>query len=88
MKIIILYRPASDHGQSVDEFVKEFSYRKPDLSLDVLSVETREGAEMANLYGIMVYPAMMVIGEDGQIAKDWQGLPLPLMDEVAYYALG
>ena len=88
MKIIILYRPASDHGQSVDEFVKEFSYRKPDLSLDVLSVETREGAEMANLYGIMVYPAMMVIGEDGQIDKDWQGLPLPLMDEVAYYALG
>ena len=88
MKIMIIYRPASDHSQTVEEYVREFSFRNPELGVDLLSIETREGANAAELYGIMSYPAMMVIKDDGQIANDWQGTPLPLMNEVAYYALG
>lgn len=83
---MIIYRPASDHGQTVEEYVKEFTFRYPDQGLDLLSTETVEGANAAELYGIMSYPCIMVVSYDGHIAKDWQGIPLPLMNEVAYYA--
>ena len=86
MKITIIYRPASDHSQTVEEYIRDFEARHPDIPLEVLSTETREGATFAELYGIMGYPTIVAVKDDGQLTKDWQGTPLPLMSEVAYYA--
>lgn len=85
MKIVILYHPASDHSRTVEEYVHEFTRRNPEVSLEGVSVDTRPGAQMATLYDIVAYPCMVALRQDGSLAKAWQGLPLPLMNEVAYF---
>lgn len=87
MKIIILYRPASDHSRVVDEYVREFVYRNPEVKLEVLSIDTKEGWDLGGVYDVMQYPSMLAIRDDGSLAHSWVGEPLPLMNEVAYYTV-
>ncbi len=88
MKIVILYHPKSEQARAVDEYVREFGFRNPDVSLELKSVDEKNGAQFAELYGIVSYPAMLAVGDDGQMAKLWDGEHLPLMNEVAYFAFG
>lgn len=54
--------------------------------IEMVSINTRDGAATASLYDVMSYPAILVLGNDGSMVNFWQGMPLPLMDEVAGYA--
>ena len=81
MKIVILYHPEYEFARSVEEFARDFERRKGQ-ALTLVSLETKEGAQMARLYDITVYPAILAIKDDNQLVKEWQGLPLPLMEEV------
>ncbi len=86
----MLYRPDSEHGRSIESFIRDFKYQhesNADL-LDVQNVDTREGVATSSLYDIVQYPAVLIIGDDGQLLKDWQGANLPLMEEVAGYVYG
>lgn len=84
MKVIALYRPSSEHARPVEEYARDFE-RQRGKAIELLSLDTRDGAEKANLYGIMQYPALIALRDDGQMLKDWQGEHFPLMDEVAAY---
>jgi hypothetical protein len=42
---------------------------------------------MAKLYGVVRYPAILVVANDGSLQKFWQDRPWPLMDEVAAYSM-
>lgn len=53
--------------------------------MDVLSVDTKEGADLAQLYDVVSYPSMLALREDRELVKSWEGLPLPLMNDVAYF---
>lgn len=87
MKVVVLYRPNSDHARDVETFVRDFQ-RQHDLGnskVELVSVNTRDGAATASLYDILAYPAIMAIAEDGRVLNIWPGPQLPLMDEVASY---
>lgn len=86
MKIVILYHPESDHSRVVEEYVHEFTKRNPEVSLEALSVDRREGANMAQTYDVVAYPSMLAIRDNGELAKAWLDMPLPLMNDVAYFA--
>ncbi len=68
----------------VEEYARDFE-RQRGQTIELVSLDTVEGADMARLYGIVQYPALLVIRDDGQLLKEWQGERLPLMDEVASY---
>ena len=34
---------------------------------------------------IVRYPAIVAVDNNGSVVQEWIGLPLPPMDEVAYY---
>jgi hypothetical protein len=87
MKLIIMYRSRSDHGRQVEEFIREFKERYEAPRVEVLDVDSREGVAMASLYDIMQYPAILATRNDGSVMNTWQGRDLPLLDEVAYYAM-
>ncbi len=53
--------------------------------LELLSLNTRDGAATASLYDVMSYPSILAIADNGSVINLWQGEPLPLMDEVAGY---
>jgi len=85
MRVIIIYRPESEHGRLIEEFVREFQIRHQVDHLEVINIDTREGMATASLYDIVEYPAILVLEGDGYAQKIWQGPQLPLMDEVAGY---
>lgn len=85
MKVLILYRPRSEHGQMVESFVRDLKLRHEAKHLEILDVDGRDGIAMASLYDIMSYPAILALRDDGSVLHSWQGEMLPLMDEVAYY---
>lgn len=86
VKLLILYRPDSEHSSTVEGFIRDFQHQH-DIGnkLEVLSLNTRDGAATASLYDIMSFPAILAIANDGRMLNVWQGEPLPLMDEVAGY---
>jgi hypothetical protein len=86
MRLLIIYRPNSEHGRMIEEFVHEYQQRHQPRHLEVLSIDTREGSAMATLYDVIQYPAILVLQNDGYIQQMWQGEQLPLMEEVAAYA--
>jgi len=85
MKVIVLYRPNSDHARVVEEYLRDFQSQHASR-VEALSIDTREGSATATLYDVVRYPAILVIQNDGYVSKIWEGDPLPLMDEIASYA--
>ena len=86
MKLLILYRPNSEHGRTIEEFVRDYQRWHESDHLELLSIDTRDGSAMATLYDVMQYPAILILRNDGNVQKVWQGETLPLMDEIASYA--
>lgn len=87
MKVLVLYRPNSEHGYQVDDFIRNFQARTDNSHrLEVMNVDTRDGSAMASLYDIQQYPAILVTQTDGYLQKSWEGGTLPLVDEVIAYS--
>jgi hypothetical protein len=84
MRLVVLYHPDSEFARSVEEYAHDFEHTRGQM-VDLLSLESRDGADMAKLYDIVSYPALLAIRDDGQLVKDWEGPALPLMDEVEGY---
>ena len=86
MKVLIIYRPNSDHATEVESYVRDFQHQHDTgigAKLELVSVDTRDGAAIASLYDVMAYPAILALADDGSVLGSWAGLPLPLMDEIA-----
>jgi hypothetical protein len=86
VRLLILYRPNSEHSTYIEEFAHDFQSRHDiGKKLELISLNTRDGAATASLYDIMAYPAILVLADDGSVLNAWEGDTLPLMDEVAGY---
>jgi hypothetical protein len=72
MRICILYFENSEKAQSVDDF-------------ESIDMNTRAGADMAALYDIVRYPAVVALDDQGSLTWLWQEENMPLMNEVRYY---
>ena len=78
MKLLVIYRPLSEHGSAVDSLC-EFS-RNPSVRVELLDIDTREGMATASLYDIMQYPGILALRDDGSVLNAWQGTMLPLAE--------
>ena len=87
VKLLILYRPDSEHSSAVESFIRDFQQQHyvDEKKLEILSINTRDGVAMASLYDVMSYPAILAIANDGSLLNMWVGEQLPLMEEVASY---
>lgn len=85
MKLLILYRPRSEHARAVETFLHDFTYRHESSKVELVDADTREGIATASLYDLMTLPAILALRDDGSVLQVWQGELLPLMDEVASY---
>ena len=86
MKVVVIYRPDSEHARVVEDFIRDYQMQHGAGQLEALNIDGREGGAMASLYDIMQYPAILALREDGQLLRSWEGETLPLMDELAAYA--
>ncbi|RLA40028.1 MAG: hypothetical protein DRR42_26490 [Gammaproteobacteria bacterium] len=83
MKVFVLYRPNSEHERSVTDFVRDFTKRTQN-ELELVSLDTREGADKARVYDVTRYPAIIAVDSAGTLQKVWQG-DLPLINELSYF---
>lgn len=88
MKLLILYRPNSEHATAVESFVRDFQkqFFEAGKKVEMVSVDSREGVAQASLYDIMQFPAILALANDGSLINSWLGFPLPIMNDVAGYA--
>lgn len=82
MGLVALYRVNSEQARPVYEFVEMMRRRYPGKTIKELDIDTRDGSAEASLYGIVSYPALISTSLDGRVLGIWEGLPLPLIDEV------
>jgi len=69
-----------------EDYKRDFENRHKDQKIELLSLDTVEGTELAQLYDIVRYPAILVIAQDGGLQKFWQDRPWPTFDEVSAYS--
>ena len=88
MKVLILYKPNSEHSRKVEEYVEELKKRVigTSIRIELLNANTRDGMATASIYDIFSFPTIMVLRMDGSVQKSWEGENLPLFDEVQAYA--
>ena len=86
MRALILYRPRSEHEGKVLDYVHEYQIRHPDRQLELVSLDTINGDQMARLYDVVSYPAILITAPpDGQLVQLWQDEQFPLMDDIDFY---
>jgi hypothetical protein len=87
MKVLVLYRPFSEHARKVEEFLRDLQ-RQHDVeqkNLQVIDIDSRDGISTASLYDVMTTPAIVVITDAGGYVTSWTGPDLPLLRDVAVY---
>ncbi len=82
MGLVALYRINSEQARPVYEFIEMMRRRYPGRTIKELDIDTRDGSAEASLYGVVNYPAIISTSLDGRVLGIWEGLPLPLIDEV------
>jgi hypothetical protein len=88
MRALVIYRPNSEYGRQVEEYIADFQRRYPLGRIELMNIDSRDGSATATLYDVVQYPAILVIQDDGAVQNVWQGQPLPLMDDLAGYIRG
>lgn len=82
MRLTILYREKSDHARMVTEFVEMLKRRYPEKRPELIDIDTRIGATEAMIHDISRFPALIITSYEGRVIQQWEGEPLPLLDEV------
>ncbi len=84
MKVTVLYHPISDHASSVEVFNHDLLARY-NTAAELVSVDTRAGADLAQTYDITRYPAVIATDNEAKLLNVWQGDSLPLINDIAFY---
>ena len=88
MRIVVVWRDNTDYAREVIDFLREFK-RRTGKDIESLDPDSREGENFARTYDIMQYPTIIAVSNNmGMEQKRWSGKPLPLIDEVNFYAMG
>ena len=82
MKLTIIYRENSEHARAVTDFVEILRRRYPGKEAELLDIDTKQGADKAAVYGVTQYPALLLTNFEGRVYSQWEGEPLPIVDEV------
>ena len=85
MRIVVVYKDYSDHGREVREYIEDFE-RQTGLKVEVMGPDSGSNEFFLQAYDVVEYPTILAITDEGRLLQQWRGKPLPLFDEVAYYA--
>ena len=85
MKAVILYKPNTEKETSVLEYVREFAH-VTGRPIELIDADTVHGIEIAKLYDIMQFPAIVVFKDDGEYIRSWlERDSWPTISELSFY---
>lgn len=85
MRVVAVFRERSEYSRSVEEFMHDFEARTG-RHIEALDPDSLEGQSFCQAYGIMSYPTLIAVADDSTMQHWWEGLPLPTIMEVSFYA--
>ena len=85
MRTVIVYKPNSEHATSVETYLRDFSRQTGNI-IETIDPETREGQSFCQTYDVVEYPSTIALDYSGKMLNFWKGLPLPLINELSFYA--
>lgn len=85
MRVVCVWREGEDYSRTVEEWITFFE-RSTGKEIESMIPDGRDGVEFCQTYGIMEYPTILALGEDGAVLAQWQGRELPTFDAVSYWA--
>lgn len=85
MRIVIVYREASEHRMAVESFMRDYRMRTG-REIETINPDTREGMSFCRLYDIVEYPTIIALTNDGSMYTSWRGQHFPTISEVAAVA--
>lgn len=84
MKVVVVYKPNSDHARAVTDWLRDFN-RQTGKTVSEIDPDTKEGAELCRNYDIVEYPTIVAFDSSGALQNMWRGRMLPTISEVSYY---
>lgn len=84
MRVVCVYREGMDYSRTVSEWLESFR-RQTGREIEVLNPDENVG--FCEAYGVVEYPTILAIGDNGRMAASWRGRQLPLANEVLYYMI-
>ena len=85
MKAVIIWRRESDYGRTVEDWIRDFAVIAG-REIEEVDPDSIEGQGLVEVYGVVEYPTILGMDDSGKVLESWRGLPLPRLNEVAYYA--
>jgi len=87
MRVVIVWREASDHAREVRSWIRDFENRTG-AAIESVNPDEPEGISLCGLYGVVEYPTILALADNGSMLQMWRGTPMTSIDSVAYYVLG
>lgn len=84
MKTLMFYRPNSEHERQVLDYLRDFKMRTG-KDIPTIDVDTPEGIQKCQVFGIMQYPTIVVTDDEGHIQNMWAADLMPPINELSYY---
>lgn len=82
MVLTVIYRKNTEQERPVIEFKELLRRRHPQIEVNEVDADSKEASSKASAYGFVQYPVILVTDVDGGVQGMWEGVPLPLIDEV------
>lgn len=83
MRLVIVYREASEHRMMVESFIKDFKFQTGG-EIETIDPETRDGKAFCDVYDIVEYPTLLALATDGTPAATWRGT-FPTISDISFY---
>lgn len=84
MRVAVVYKNETDYARSVDDFLRDFK-AQTGHDLETIDPDSTDGIDFCNAYGIVEYPTLIAIADDGSMQNMWSGMPLPTVMEISFY---
>lgn len=82
MVLAVIYRKNTEQERPIIEFKEMMRRRHPQIDVTEIDADSRDATTKAHTYGFVQYPVILITDDAGRMQGMWEGVPLPLIDEV------
>ncbi len=84
MRVICVYRDNEAYTRTVTDWMENL---RRQTGYEIESMNPDENTHFCETYGIVEYPTIIALDNQGSILNMWRGRNLPLIDEVLFYII-
>lgn len=84
MRLLVIYKNNTDYTREVTSYLRDFEHQTGH-KIEEVNPDTPEGIHFCQTYGIVQYPTVISLTDNGIMQQTWPGLPMPTIMEISFY---